>query len=68
MHMQKYADIEKDISANCADEVERLYALMTLSYGRYESQAPRAWYDETLTILKTLAEKEPFAKTRQKER
>ncbi len=58
MHLlKKYADIEKYINAHCADDTERLYSLMTLSYGRHESQALVAWCDETLAALNTIASK-----------
>ncbi len=63
--LQKYAQIEKRIHAVCVDEAERLYALMTLSYGRHVSQALLAWCDEVLATLAGLAENEQAAKTRQ---
>ena len=61
--LHKYAEIEKHINANCTDETERLYLLMTVSYGLHESQALVAWCDETLITLNTLVEKEQIAKT-----
>jgi PadR family transcriptional regulator, regulatory protein AphA len=56
--LHKYAEIEKHINALGLDEAERLYSLITLSYGRRESEALVAWCDETLAILNTMAEKE----------
>ena len=56
--LQKYAEIEKYINNVCIDETERLYSLITLNYGRCESEALIGWCDETLAILKTMAEKE----------
>jgi PadR family transcriptional regulator, regulatory protein AphA len=64
--LHKYAEIEKHINASCSDETERLYLLMTVSYGLHESQALVAWCDETLAALSTLAEKEQIVKTTQK--
>jgi PadR family transcriptional regulator AphA len=61
--LQKYAEIEKYINKNCADETERMYSLMTLSYGRHESQALIAWCDETIATLNGLAEKEQTVQT-----
>jgi len=54
--IHNYADIEKHIDAYCADDAERLYSLMTLSYGRHESQTLVAWCDETIATLNKLAE------------
>ncbi len=65
--LHKYAEIEKHINANCIDETERLYLLMTVSYGLHESRALVAWCDETLAALNTLAEKEQIVKTTQKD-
>ena len=64
--LHKYTEIEKHINANCSDETERIYLLMTVSYGLHESQALVAWCDETLAALSTLAEKEQIVKTTQK--
>jgi DNA-binding PadR family transcriptional regulator len=55
--LHKYAEIEKHINAVCLDETERLYSLITLKYGRHESEALVAWCDETLALLKTMTEK-----------
>jgi DNA-binding PadR family transcriptional regulator len=56
--LHKYAEIEKRINKVCLDETERLYSLITLNYGRHESEALVSWCDETLAILKPMAEKE----------
>lgn len=61
--LQKYAEIAQHINANCTDETERLYLLMTVSYGLHESQALVTWCDETLAALSTLAEQEQTMKT-----
>ncbi len=42
-------------------DTERLYSLITLNYGRHESEALVAWCDETLALLNTMAEKEEVA-------
>jgi len=54
--LHKYAEIEKRINEVCLDEAERLYSLITLNYGRHESEALVAWCDETLAILNTMAQ------------
>lgn len=64
--LRKYAEIEKHINASCSDETERLYLLMTVSYGLHESRALVTWCDETLATLSRLAEKEQITKTMQK--
>jgi len=56
--LHKYAEIEKRINEVCLDEAERLYSLITLNYGRHESEALIGWCDETLAILNTMNEKE----------
>ena len=63
--LQKYSEIEKHINANCTNETERLYLLMTLSYGHHESQALIAWCDEAIATLNILAQKEQTAQTQQ---
>ena len=64
--LRKYAEIEKHINASCSDETERLYLLMTVSYGLHESRALVTWCDETLATLSRRAEKEQITKTTQK--
>ena len=54
--LHKYAEIEKRINEVCLDEAERLYSLITLNYGRRESEALVAWCDETLAILNTMVQ------------
>jgi len=63
--LQKYAEIEKHINKYCADDTERMYSLMTLSYGRHESQALITGCDETIASLNVLAQKEQTAQTLQ---
>jgi hypothetical protein len=59
--LHKYAEIEKHINAVCLDEVERHYSLITLNYGRHESEALVIWCDETLALLNTISQKEHAA-------
>ena len=54
--LHKYEEIEKHINAFCTDEAERLYSLMTVSYGRHQAQALLAWCEGTIAILNTFAE------------
>jgi hypothetical protein len=63
--LHKYAEIEKHINQVCLDDTERLYSLITLNYGRRESEALIDWCDETLAILNTMAEKKQSVSSKQ---
>jgi PadR family transcriptional regulator AphA len=54
--LRKYAAIEEQLKADCIDDPNLPYWLMTVSYGRYRVQALFAWCDETLATLQELAE------------
>lgn len=51
---QKYSDLDAHLRHTCADQPDLPYWLMTLSYGKHESQARLAWCEETLAILRDL--------------
>lgn len=62
---QKYAGIETHLRATCEHEThsELPYWLMTLSFGKHESEARLRWCEETLAMLQELADShEPSAR------
>jgi len=60
--LQKYRDIEVYLKANCADDAEQIYSLITLRYGILISQALLTWCEETIDRLRMFAEKNETVK------
>ena len=60
--LQKYRDIEVYLKANCADESEQIYSLITLRYGILRCQALLIWCEETIDKLHIFAEKNEAVK------
>jgi len=53
--LRKYQGIEAYLKANCADDPDRCYSLITVRYGIHRCQALLAWCDETIATLNTFA-------------
>ena len=60
--LRKYRGIEAHLQANCADNSDQCYSLMTVRYGIHRCQALLTWCDETIATLNTLAEKQEAGK------
>jgi PadR family transcriptional regulator, regulatory protein AphA len=60
--LRKYRDIEAHLQADCADDSDQCYSLMTVRYGIHRCQALLTWCDETIATLNTLAEKQEVGK------
>jgi DNA-binding PadR family transcriptional regulator len=60
--LQKYRGIEEYLQANCADNAEQIYSLITLRYGILRCQALVTWCGETINKLSVLAEKNEAVK------
>jgi PadR family transcriptional regulator AphA len=55
--LQKYWGIEAYLKANCDDDADECYSLITLRYGILRTQALLAWSEETIDKLRLFAEK-----------
>ncbi len=59
---QTYAGIETQLHATCEGHSELPYWLMTLNFGKHESEARLRWCEETLAMLQDMADsQEPSA-------
>ena len=54
--LHKYRGIEAYVRANCEDNVDMCYSLITVRYGIHRSQALLAWCEETIDTLHTFSE------------
>jgi PadR family transcriptional regulator, regulatory protein AphA len=55
--LHKYRGIEEYLKANCADDAELCYSLITVRYGILRCQALLTWCEETIDTLNIFAEK-----------
>jgi DNA-binding PadR family transcriptional regulator len=53
--LRKYQDIEAYLKAECADNPDLLYSLITVRYGILRCKVLLTWCDETIDILHTFA-------------
>jgi len=60
--LHKYRGIESYLKANCADDADQCYSLITLRYGILRCQALLTWCEETIDKLSVLAEKNEAVK------
>lgn len=60
--LRKYQGIERYLKANCADNPDLYYSLITVRYGILRCQALLAWCDETIDTLHTFAKANEAAK------
>jgi PadR family transcriptional regulator AphA len=60
--LQKYRGIEAYLKANCADDADQCYSLITLRYGILRCQALVIWCEETIDKLSIFAEKNETVK------
>ena len=60
--LQKYRGIEAYLKANCADDGEQFYSLITVRYGILRCQALLTWCEETIDKLSIFAEKNEAVK------
>jgi PadR family transcriptional regulator, regulatory protein AphA len=54
--LRKYQGIEEFLKANCADNPDLCYSLITVRYGILRCQSLLTWCDETIDTLHTFAE------------
>src|SRR6266568_4315606 len=54
--LEKYVDIERELSAAAQDDETLSYRLLTVRYGIHRCRAMLTWCDETLVTLHHLAE------------
>jgi len=54
--LHKYRSIEAYLKANCADNADMCYSLITVRYGIHRCQALSAWCEETINALQTFTE------------
>ena len=55
--LHKYEGIAAYLNANCADDADLCYSLITVRYGILRCQALLTWCDETIDSLSTFVEK-----------
>jgi DNA-binding PadR family transcriptional regulator len=60
--LQKYRGIEAYLKANCADDADQTYSLITLRYGILRCQALLTWCEETIDTLRKFAETQEAVK------
>ena len=60
--LQKYRGIEAYLKANCAEDADPCYSLITVRYGIHRCQALLNWCEETFDTLRTFAEKNETVK------
>jgi DNA-binding PadR family transcriptional regulator len=60
--LHKYRGIEAYLKANCVDNAEVCYSLITVRYGILRCQALLTWCAETIDTLSTFAEKNEAVK------
>jgi len=60
--LHKYRGIEAYLQANCADDIEMCYSLITVRYGIFRCQALLTWCEETIETLRTFASKNDAVK------
>ena len=60
--LHKYRGIEEYLQANCADNADLCYSLITVRYGILRCQALLTWCEETIDTLSTFAEKNEAVK------
>ena len=60
--LQKYRGIEMYLKANCADNADMCYSLITVRYGILRCQALLSWCEETIGTLHTFTEKNGIGK------
>ena len=60
--LRKYHGIEAYLKANCVDNVDLYYSLITVRYGILRCQALLTWCDETIDTLHTFTETNQAAK------
>lgn len=59
--LEKYVGIEAYLQACAEDDADVPYALITLNYGKHECKALLSWCDETIAMLRSIAETEQFS-------
>ena len=60
--LQKYQGIEVYLKANCDDDADQCYSLITLRYGILRTQALLTWCEESIEKLRIFAEKNEAVK------
>jgi PadR family transcriptional regulator, regulatory protein AphA len=60
--LHKYRGIEAFLEANCTDNADLCYSLITVRYGILRCQALLTWCEETIDSLSTFVEKNVTAK------
>ena len=60
--LHKYRGIEEYLQANCADNADLCYSLITVRYGILRCQALLTWCDETIDTLSVFTEKNEAVK------
>jgi PadR family transcriptional regulator, regulatory protein AphA len=60
--LQKYRGIEEYLNANCVEDADQCYSLITVRYGILRCQALLTWCEETIETLRTFAEKNEVVK------